>query len=114
MNVYFDVGLPEGFDTVIQGKTINLEPRLTQISPNIGSVAGSLLIAKIEGLGKIANTTKEYWAAHGGTLVNSATGEDICASIKIRAYGEVECVTLNGTVNASTVIAAKSYESNSQ
>lgn len=47
MNVYFDVGYPKGFDTVVQGKTIDLEPRLTSISPNVGSVGGSLLLANV-------------------------------------------------------------------
>jgi len=28
MNVYFDVGLPKGFDTVVRGKSFELSPRL--------------------------------------------------------------------------------------
>lgn len=73
------MGLPEGYDTVIEGKSFNLGPKLISITPNVGSIGGSKIIAKIEGLGPLVNNTQEYWNAHGGTLVNNATDEDICA-----------------------------------
>jgi len=57
INVYFDIGLPKGFNTVIHGKTFHLEPKMTSISPNTGSVGGSLLIAKVEGLGPLADSS---------------------------------------------------------
>jgi hypothetical protein len=28
----------------------------------------------------------------------------------VKTYGEVECITIPGTINASTVIGGKSYE----
>lgn len=57
MNVYFDVGLPKGYDTVVVGKTFTLSPKLVSVSPNAGSIGGSLLVAKLEGLGPLTNTT---------------------------------------------------------
>lgn len=111
INLYFDVGFPVGYDTVVRAQNLTLSPRLVSVSPNAGSIGGSLLIARLEGLGPLQNTSKAYWNAHGGTLINNATGENICKHVIVKNYGEVECVTLPGVINASTVIGAKSYES---
>jgi hypothetical protein len=70
INLYFDVGLPKGYNTVIQGKTLTLEPKLVSVSPNEGSVGGSLIIARLEGLGPLSDSSQTYWDAHGGTLIN--------------------------------------------
>lgn len=113
MNVYFDVGLPKGFDTVVRGKSFELSPRLISVTPNVGSIGGSVLVARVEGLGPLSDTSDAYWALHGGTLVDNATGTDICSKVKVRSYGELECITTPGVINASTVIGAKSYEENS-
>lgn len=113
MNVYFDVGLPKGFDTVVRTKTFDLEPRLISVTPNVGSIGGSVLVARVEGLGPLSNTSSAYWALHGGTLVDNVSGTDICTKVKVRGYGEIECTTTPGVINASTVIGAKSFESNS-
>lgn len=51
MELYFDVGLPEGFDTVIRDAEFTLEPRITAVSPNSGSIGGSLIVANVEGVG---------------------------------------------------------------
>lgn len=87
---------------------------MISITPNVGSIGGSKIIAKIEGLGPLVNTTQEYWNAHGGTLVNNATDEDICAQVIVKSYSEVECITKPGSIDNGTAIAAKSYESNDQ
>lgn len=71
MNVYFDVGYPAGYD-LVQNQTFTLSPKLLSISPNVGSVGGSLLVAKLEGIGEITGATKS------GTLVDSSTGDSIC------------------------------------
>jgi len=114
MALYFDVGLPKGYDTVIEGKNFTLSPKLVSVSPNAGSTGGSLIIARLEGLGTLSNTTQAYWNAHGGTLVDVATNQDICQSVIVKQYGEVECITKPGVVAAGTVIGAKSYETNEQ
>lgn len=57
INLFFDVGFPAGYDTVIKGKNLTLSPRLVSVSPNAGSIGGSLLIARLEGLGPFKNTS---------------------------------------------------------
>jgi hypothetical protein len=57
INLYYDIGSPKGYDTVIKGKNLTLSPKLVSVSPNDGSVAGSMLTAKLEGLGPLKNTT---------------------------------------------------------
>lgn len=61
INLYYDVGYPRGYDTVIKGKTLTLGPKLVSVSPNDGSVAGSMLTARLEGLGPLKNKTQAYW-----------------------------------------------------
>ena len=113
MMVYFDVGLPEGYNTVIVGKTFTLEPRLVSVSPNVGSVGGSVLMAKIEGLGPLLNTSDAYWKLHGGTLVDNSNGADLCESVVVYNYSNIACTTKPGVVTNGTLIGAKSFESNS-
>ena len=72
MNVYFDVGTPAGHDTVVDGKLFALTPKLVSVSPNTGSIGGSLLIAQLEGLGEVSGSTPS------GDLVDMATGNSIC------------------------------------
>lgn len=114
MNVYFDVGLPRGYADVIQGKTFTLEPRLISVTPNVGSVGGTVITARLEGLGPLANKTEAYWLANGGTLVDNSTGTNICEKIKVVSYALVECLTIKGNITNGTVVAAKSYASNSK
>lgn len=45
MKIYFDVGTPIGHDTVVDGKSFVLSPKLVSLSPNVGSVGGSVLVA---------------------------------------------------------------------
>ena len=112
INVYFDVGLPRGYDTVIQGKTLTLEPRLISVTPNVGSVGGSVIRARVEGLGPLTNKTEAYWLAYGGTIVDNSSGASICAKAHVVSYGIMECHTIKGNINSGTVVAAKSYASN--
>ena len=55
IKLYFDVGTPEGFDTVIKDANFTLEPRITAVTPNSGSIGGSLIEANIEGVGPFEN-----------------------------------------------------------
>lgn len=113
INVYFDVGFPKGHDTVIAGKTFTLEPKLTSISPNTGSLGGSLLIAQVAGLGPLADSSATSWNANGVSLINSATRASLCKSLKIRSYGVVECITLPGVIDSGTIVAAYSLKTRS-
>lgn len=47
MKLYFDIGLPEGHDTVIDGKEFTLMPMISGVSPNSGSIGGSLIVADV-------------------------------------------------------------------
>lgn len=71
-------------------------------------MGGSLLVAKLEGIGEITGTTPS------GTLVDSATGNSICQTFTVRSYGVVECLTIPGEISAGTVIGAKSFQSSEQ
>jgi len=113
MQVYFDVGLPKGYNTVIMGKSFTLTPKLVSVSPNVGSVGGSLLIAKLEGVGPLLDKSETYFNAHGGTLIDNSTGASICSKVEIRNYSEVACTTIPGVINSGTVVGAKSFETNS-
>lgn len=73
INIYFDLGFPKGYDTVVRARNLTLSPRLVSVSPNTGSTGGSLLTARLEGLGPLVNSSQAYWNLYGGTLVNNAT-----------------------------------------
>lgn len=84
---------------------------MTSLSPNVGAIGGSLLIAKVEGVGPLGSASESSWSANGINLINSATRKDICQNIKIRSYGVVECITIPGAVDSGTVVAAYSLRS---
>jgi hypothetical protein len=79
--LYFPVGLPAEHALVAAGAT--LEPRLTQISPNVGSVGGTEIIATVHGVGT---------ATEGLDLIDR-NGDSICQTLTITAYSVVKCVT---------------------
>lgn len=60
----------------------------------------------------MVDPSESYWNAHGVKLVNSATNQDVCQNIEIRSYGVVECLTIQGTIDSGTVVAAQSLETN--
>ena len=49
MNLYFPIGTPENHAIVTLNYT--LAPQLVSITPNNGSIAGSTIIANIQGVG---------------------------------------------------------------
>lgn len=81
------------------------------ISPNSGSVGGSVITANLQGVGPLSNTTDAYFAVNGGTLVDNSTQANICEKVWIESYGVVKCKTLPGVYIASTLVAGKSYSS---
>jgi len=109
INLYFDVGLPQGYDTVIEGKTFTLGPKMTSITSNAGSLGGSIIIAQVEGVGPLSDSSSANWAANGVDLVDSTSQSSICQSVKLTSYGVVECTTITGVINSAT-IAAKSLK----
>jgi hypothetical protein len=61
INIYFDVGFPTNFDSIVRARNLTLSPRLVSVSPNAGSIGGSLLIARLEGLGPLSDPSQAYW-----------------------------------------------------
>jgi hypothetical protein len=68
-DIHLPVGHPSGTDDLNYGTGIVLTPMLLNITPNIGSVGGSLIYATVLGIGNMTT---------GVTLVTSS-GFDICA-----------------------------------
>jgi len=67
------VGLPAGHAIVTAGFT--LEPKLASITPNSGSIGGTLITAAIHGVGTATDVS----------LVNPA-GESICETVTVVSY----------------------------
>ena len=77
-DIHLPSGHPSGTDDLNYGTGINLTPRIHSVSPNIGSLGGSLIYASGRGIGSMTT---------GATLITAA-GVDICASVAITKYGE--------------------------
>jgi len=60
---------------------MTLTPKLVSVSPNSGSVGGTLITAVVPGAGSSID------------IVDS-TGSSVCESVKLVSYGVVECKTL--------------------
>jgi len=82
MFLYFPEGIPGGHSIISAG--FELEPKLTQISPNEGSAGGSKISATVYGVGEGTADVE---------LVNDQ-GESICSSLEIVSYSNIECLTL--------------------
>lgn len=103
MKLYFDIGTPKGHDTVIDGKEIELVPKLVSLSIQKGSLGGSLIHATVEGYGPIS--ASETWANAGIDLTVNSTGGSLCASVVVKANGIVECQTNPIAVAARSMIS---------
>jgi hypothetical protein len=55
MNLYFSVGLPNGYAELETG--ISFEPKLVSLSTNEGSAGGSIITAAVKGVGVNDNVT---------------------------------------------------------
>lgn len=97
MQLYFDVGLPEGHQGVAS-TTLTLTPKFVQVSPGAGSVGGARLMARVPGLGN---------ASKGVDIVEAATGNSICRSVRMTAYGKLECITKAKVIPTGTQLALK-------
>jgi hypothetical protein len=79
MNLYFSVGLPNGYTELSNG--ITFSPKLVSLSANEGSAGGSVITAIVKGAGVSDNIT--LYSAH--------LGGNICQIARMTAYGELEC-----------------------
>lgn len=99
---YLPIGTPEGVD-LFAGDGIVVSPKLISVSPQIGSPSSSLIVVKVQGVGK---QTK------GITLINpSNQGAALCSSLSIVRYGEVECRTVRGVISTPVSISVKNGNS---
>lgn len=65
-------------ETLNYNTGITVIPRLHSISPSVGSLGGTLILADVRGFG---NMTKNV------TLITSDTQVDICTSAVVSKYG---------------------------
>jgi hypothetical protein len=108
MKLYFDVGLPEGHDTVIDENYIVLEPILVSLSISEGSAGGSLIKARVEGfgVGGLTNFNDMVKIAEKGVnLAQNSTGTIICEELSFSGYGYFECLTKPMDIEAASSIA---------
>ena len=107
LKLYFDVGLPEGHDTVIDGTEFTLMPMISGVSPNSGSIGGSLIVADVQGVGPFSNDL-DADQSNQITLFSNSTNSNICSYVYIREYGKLECMTNARFIN-TTQLMVKSY-----
>jgi hypothetical protein len=97
MKLYFDVGTPIGHKEIIDSASFTLEPRITAVSTNKGSVGGSIIVANIEGVGPFENDANADYK-NKITLLSNASNQNICSKVFIREYGKLECLTNSGAI----------------
>ena len=51
IELYFHEGLPKGYNTVIEGATLNLSPKVYKVTPNTGSAGGTKLTISAAAIG---------------------------------------------------------------
>jgi len=88
MQLYFDIGIPE--NSGLMTTPIQLEPKLVEISPNMGSAGGTKIVPNVPGVGQ---------GVSGLDLVD-ADGNSICQSVTVEAYSQVTCLTIVGEIPA--------------
>jgi hypothetical protein len=98
---FYPVGLPANHDKVKNGT--NLEPRLMSISPSVGSVGGTQIVASVPGVG-ITTTGVDLVDQSGSTICESNT-------VKIPAYGKVTCWTKTSELAAAAFEVKLTYNS---
>jgi hypothetical protein len=95
-DIHLPSGHPAGTDDLNYATGISLTPRIHSVSPNVGSIGGSLIIADVRGIGNMTT---------GVTLVSGTV--DICASVSIKKYGELQCLTKEKIVVVDTALSLK-------
>ena len=81
---------------------VEFPPKLVGLSAQEGSITGSSIEARVPGLG--------VEDALRFTLVNAATGEDMCTSTSIEEYGKLKCDMKPADLEAGIELAVKNTE----
>lgn len=97
VTIYFDTGLPKGYDTVTK---VAVTPNLVSLSPATGSAGGTLVTVTGTGFGK---------KTLGLTLIDK-DDKDVCAKVTIKAYGSFECLTKPGEILESNALKIKTAD----
>jgi hypothetical protein len=95
IELFFENGRGLGYDKLYTG--LNLDPKIVSISANSGSVAGSIIKAKVVGAG--VDTV-------GLQLVYGVSSTSLCSSLTITSYNNVECKT--NAVDLATAVSVGS------
>jgi len=95
-DIHLPSGHPAGTDNLNYATGISLTPRIHSVSPNVGSIGGSLIIADVRGIGNMTT---------GVTLVSGTV--DICASVSIKKYGELQCLTKEKNMVVDSALSLK-------
>ncbi len=95
-DIHLPSGHPAGTDDLNYASGISLTPRIHSVAPNVGSIGGSLIIAEVRGIGNMTT---------GVTLVSGTV--DICASVTIKKYGELQCLTKEKLVVVDGALSLK-------
>jgi hypothetical protein len=87
------LGTPAGSENLTGDIGIQLTPMVLGVSPNVGSPAGSLITLTVEGVG--INTQN--------LVVIEGSNVQLCSSINIVDYAQVQCVTKVATLSSVTL-----------
>ena len=99
LDLYFSIGLPNGYTELETG--IDFRPKLISLSANTGSSAGSIITAEVKGVGINDKVT----------LYDETTRTNICASSRVTAYGELECLTVAEEIAENTKLSVMEVDS---
>jgi len=90
--LYFEIGHPKNH--AIVNTQLDLTPKFVSISPNIGSIGGTIVTAQVPG------------ATTSSTDIDivDPNNNSICDSIEVVSYGVVQCKTKAQVIANSTVL----------
>ena len=98
MDLYFSVGLPNGYTELLDG--ITFDPKLVSLSSNTGSSAGSIITAQVKGVGVDDQVT----------LYDSVNSVNMCQTSKVIAYGILECLTISQEIPTSITLSVQNTQ----
>ena len=95
-DIHLPAGHPDGLDDLNYKTGIVLTPRIHGITPAVGSLGGALIVADVRGIGNMSESV---------TIVSGTT--NVCASVKIVKYGQVQCLTKENLMLTDGALALK-------
>jgi hypothetical protein len=91
MKIYFDDGFPANHTVLTDGSSFDfsdlvLEPEVVSISPNKGSIGGTLVEVTVPGVGTLQDSFSTV-------EIVDESGESVCDEVYIATYGKIHCIT---------------------